>query len=138
MEHRSHDVFKSSYLDDFDDFAKTLKKPAVRVHVFCLALQLSLWWRIIQSLTEKKEVENDVEDEEVKKKEEQVSKVDLTSLFYTGMHGDYQQKPWSVRLKHTIVVEQAVHFWSKEPSFSDAIDNVDYDAPGEVTSTHPG
>lgn len=35
-------------------------------------------------------------------------------------------------------MEQAVHFLRKGQSFSDVLDNVDFDAPGKVNSTRPG
>lgn len=59
-------------------------------------------------------------------------------FFYTPGPGNFQQNPQSRVPNHTSVVEQAFYYLRKEPSFSVAIENVDYDAPGEQSSMHPG
>lgn len=41
-------------------------------------------------------------------------------------------------LKHTSIVKKAVYFWQNSPSFSEAIENVDFDTPGEVETIDGG
>lgn len=80
---------------------------------------------------------NDGEGEEDGMKEKEVFEAQRTALFYTPAPGQYLQNRWSKKLNHTSVIEKAIHFQRKGPSLSEATDNVDDDASGEVDSTHP-
>lgn len=63
--------------------------------------------------------------------------VSETPVLNTEAHGQLEQNPWSKRLDRTVVVEQAVNFWKKRSVFSDTIDNINNDAPGEMSTMHP-
>lgn len=129
MENTSHDVFGPNEMDDFSDLAKMLIRHDFHSHLFRSALQFSSRWQRPYSLTEEKKVTNDGEGKEVETKEDEVIEVDQTPLLYARGPGHCHQNPWIKRLKHTNVVEHAVHFWRKGPSFSDVVDNVNSNAP---------
>lgn len=111
LENTSHDLFGPTEMDDFCDLDIKLIEPGGYSHVLCFALLFSSWWRILQYLTEKKEVMNDENGEEVEINEEEVFQVDQKPLFYTRASGNYKQNPRCKRLSHTSVVVQAVHSW---------------------------
>lgn len=107
-------------------------------HVLCSALQVSACWQKLESVKEEKEVGNDIEEDEVQLREKTMFEVEQTPLFCTGAPGHYQLKPWGKWMKYKSVTEQAVHIWRKWPSFLEVIENVDYDAPGDMSTTKPG
>lgn len=67
---------------------------------------------------------------------EKVLKMVRTISFYTHLSVHYQQKQWTKRLNHTSVVYQDVAFWPKGLMFSEENVSLDYDAHGEVNTTH--
>lgn len=102
------------------------------------SLQFSSKWQGLQSLRDKKDSSNARKGKEVEIKEEELFTVERTPLFYNQAPGHYQQNPESKRIKHTSVVEEAIHFFLKGLSFSNKIKNVVFDAPGDVNCTLPG
>lgn len=58
-------MFGQDGMDDFSDLPERLIKPGSRGHEFCSALQISSWWKRLQSLTWEKKVATDEEGEEV-------------------------------------------------------------------------
>lgn len=85
-----------------------------------------------------KKVANVAEGKEVDINKEELFPLEQTSFFYTRAPGHYQLRPRSKLLNDQSVVEQADDLWWKRPSFSDAIDDVDYDVPGKVRTTQCG
>lgn len=88
-------------------------------------------------MTKEKEATSDGEGKDVQVGEKKVLDVEQAPLLYIRVPGQYQQIPRSKRLKQASFVEQAVHFWTKEASFSEKIERVNYKAPEEVNPTHP-
>lgn len=81
---------------------------------------------------------NDEEGEGFEVLEEEVFEVKQTSLFYTQAPDHYEQNPQSKKLNLRSVSEQSIHFWWKDPSFSEAIENVDYEAAERMNTTDSG
>lgn len=89
----------------------------------------------VQLLFEEENFANDEEDKKVKLRPERLFDLKGTLSFYTRDLFHYQQRSWSERLEHRSVVKRAVHCWYKWPLLYEAIDVVDFDAPGEVSTT---
>lgn len=64
--------------------------------------------------------------------------VELTPLCYTQASGHHRRDFRDKRMNDTSLVKQAVYLWRKALSFSDATDNLYFDVPREVYTTHPG
>lgn len=67
----------------------------------------------------------------------EVREMEGATLFYFRAPGQYYQISRRKRLKHTGFLKKAIHFWQKSTSFSEAIEKVDYDVPGEMNTSHP-
>lgn len=78
------------------------------------------------------------EEEEVEVMDKKVFMVKQSPFFYSQAPGHYQQDLLSKRLNLISIEEQAVQFCPKDPLFSKAIENLVYDAPGEVNMVQPG
>lgn len=99
-------------------------------------LQVSLWWRRLQALTDEKD-SNGGKGKKVEIKEEEAFEEERTPFFFTGAPSHYQQSRQTKKLNHTSVVGQAFHFWQKASSFADSIDNFDYDDSAKKSMTLP-
>lgn len=64
-----------------------------------------------------------------------VFEVERTPSSYTWAPGHYQQNVCSRNKHDSSLVEQGAHAWWKRSSFSKAIENIDYDAPGKMNTT---
>lgn len=76
------------------------------------------------------EVGNDAEETEMFEE-------DQTPLFYSWDQGNYLQYSQLNRLRHTILVEHATHYWPKGLPFNRMLARMCYDAPGDIKSRHP-
>lgn len=76
------------------------------------------------------------EGKEIETEEDKLFEVYRTPLFCTRTFCHCQQNTQGKRQYHASLVEETIHFLPKGASFSDAIEKRDYDAPGEVSSTH--
>lgn len=132
LENTSHDFIESNVMNDLCDLAKRFIKPGRHKNVFCSALQFSLWWRVLQSLMEKDEIANGGEGEKDEIREKDLFEVEQKPLLYTRPPGRYHQNVRRERVNHKSILVQAVHFWRKRLLFSDAINNVNYDASEKV------
>lgn len=85
----------------------------------------------------KNEVANDGKGAGVGIKKRELFQVDQKQFFYTRVFRSYQQYQGQI-VSNTRVVKEAAYFWWTGSKFSKGIDNVDYDVPGEVRTTHRG
>lgn len=134
----SHNVFWPKDEDSLCDLAKVLIKSCGHGEMYCSTLQLASCLQRVQSLTEEKKVANDGEGKEFEIRQEEVIEREQTPLFYTGATGHCQQSPQMKRWHHTSILAQAIYVWLARLSYSEAVENVYYDAPVEVNTTHRG
>lgn len=137
LENSSNDVVELNNTDHFCDMDKRLITHSERGYLSCFALQISSWWRRLQSLTEEKKSSSDGEGEEAEGKEGCLE-VEQTASSNTRATIHYQHSPRRRMLDLKSAEEQAVHFPRIRLSFSDAIDTVYYDAPEEMILTSFG
>lgn len=92
----------------------------------------------MRTLTETKEVSNNGERKKTEVTEEEVFTVQGIPLIYTQAPGQYQKNQRSEKLNHASLVEQAINFWQKGPSFLEVFQNVSYGVPRELNMRNHG
>ena len=135
MEEEIVDSISVQDMDKFADFCCTVIKPGGHGIIFCSHLQFHIWFYKLLSKNENvPDLEADPNGNV--KKIEKVFHVEPVPLTFVKSSSAYPT-PDKKDLRHSNIVQLAIHFWRKGIPQQDALKKVNYDTAPSLPSPYP-